>query len=165
MEASEPQPEKPTLPKLTVVVPPQKNAPLEVLIPIKRLSIRGDLDMQLFYPEKARDSLMIYLTAKRPGAAENGDGVGRIEFVIRDANGKVVNREEESTPGFCAFGGNDPCNAITLKQGAVWPSTGIPISTGPYTVQATVWGKDANGNPTGPWRGRAQFDVIVPGQN
>lgn len=160
------QPSKPDLPRLTVVVAAtQVAAPLESPAQIKRMRVNGDLDMQLIYPATARDSLVIFLNAKRPGAVENGEGVGRVEFLIIDANGNVVNREEESTPAFCAFGGSDPCNAIALKQGAVWPSTDIPISTGPYVVQVTVWGKDDNGNQTGPWRGRAAFDVIVPGQN
>jgi hypothetical protein len=164
-EIEPPKPDKPTLPKLTVVAPPQEAAPIEEPIQLKRLRLKGDLEMQLIYPEKARGTLMIYLLARSPGASAIGEGVGKIEFAIFDANGALVNQEQESTPAFCAFGGNDPCNAISLKQGVVWPSTGIPIQTGPYTVQVTVWGKDQNGNLTGPWRGRAKFDVIVPGQN
>ena len=165
-EIEKPTPARPILPRVTVIVlTPQVVAPVDSAIQYKRLRIRGDLDMQLVYPEVARGSFMIYLDARRAGAKVNGDGVGRVEFVILDVNGNVVNREEESAPAFCAFGGNDPCNSVQLKQGVIWPSTGIRISTGPYTVQVTVWGKGANDELTGPWRGRAQFDVMVPGQN
>ncbi len=165
-EIEKPTPARPILPKGTIIVlTPRVIAPAESAIQYKRLKINGGLDMQLVYPEVARGSFMIYLNARRAGATANGEGVGRVEFVILDANGNVVNRKEESAPAFCAFGGNDPCNSIQLKEGATWPSTGTRISTGPYTVQVTVWGKGAKGELTGPWRGRARFDVMVPGQN
>jgi hypothetical protein len=144
-----------TKPPVTLQAPPIKVIPVQ---PMKAVKIPGELGLQLIYPPEAKGNLSIEVKAAGPGG-QAGEGFARMEIVILDSNGQVVNREEETTPKYCGFGGSATCTVIRLEPGATWPSTGIPIRADTYTVQVTVFDKS-----DGEQGVNVPFKVFMPGE-
>lgn len=86
--------------------------------------------------------------------------VDRVEFSIEDEFNNIVHTQTERTAGYCLFGGGEPnCTALTLRRGAKWPSTNLPILNGYYTVYAKVYVQGQNS----PGSYNTQIQIDIPG--
>ncbi|RLT45269.1 MAG: hypothetical protein DWI57_01165 [Chloroflexi bacterium] len=95
---------------------------------------------------------------------QDGDGIDHVEFEIFEQFGdfRTVHTQRENNHSYCSFGGGEPnCNVLALGPGATWPSTGIPIESGDYSVQATVFLKDSDDTPS--WS--TNFTLCVRNEN
>ncbi len=102
--------------------------------------IPGQLDARILYLSLATNGIYIEVEAReqKPNA-RNGQGVAKVVFEIRNQAGQRVHTQTETNPRFCAFGGDDNCFWPIPATNARWPSTGLPIQNGEYTVKATVF--------------------------
>ncbi len=108
---------------------------------------------------------------------QDGDGIDHVEFEIFEQFGdfRTVHTQRENNHSYCSFGGGEPnCNVLSLGPGATWPSTGIQIESGDYSVQATVFQDGGNtlnwntnftlnlgGNPPSGGGGGAQAPFVL----
>lgn len=77
----------------------------------------------------------------------DGTGIEHTEFEIKEqfGNQRIVHTQRENTASYCSFGGGEPnCNILELHSGAKWPSTGIPIENGRYTLEVTAFRDNGN---------------------
>ena len=90
----------------------------------------------------------------------DGDGIREVTFRIEDADGHVVHRRTERTPGYCIFGGGEPdCTVLYFEQANYrWPD-GEEIANGDYQAQIDI--VPENGGDT-QWR--VNFTVDIPGR-
>ena len=86
------------------------------------------------------------------------DGVKQISFEVRVGaeTGDTFYETIESTPAYCIFGGNGPCNKWQVEGNThVWPS-GIPVSDGKFFIEIIAIYKDTS------IRWAADFDITLP---
>ena len=74
-----------------------------------------------------------------PDANDDGAGIDRVNFIILDNAGNVILNRNESTAGYCVFGGDDPCNEM---DDSLWNT----LPNGDYTLIA-----QARSGVTGAW--------------
>lgn len=80
------------------------------------------------------------------GAVDNsvgtneGDGVQDVVFSIFGTGGTLVYQKIESTPAYCAFGGDFPCAPHDFSQNNfLWPS-GLPLEAGTFSAEIVARG-------------------------
>lgn len=103
------------------------------------------------------DDLTIQATAYDPdnvnpdtctGVAPDGTGITRVEFLVYWYNGSSwqwMHSQTESVVGYCGFGGNGPCNSLTIGS-ENWPS-GQLVRSGQHVVLARA--RDDEGDYSG----------------
>jgi hypothetical protein len=68
-----------------------------------------------------------------------GDDIERVEMSIEDDTGRQVHQRDEQSPRYCAFGGNEECNAFFFANENEQWDNGDPVQdNGQYTLIATV---------------------------
>lgn len=73
----------------------------------------------------------------------DGDGIDHVEMAIYDVNGIRVHFRSEVSPSFCAYGGNESCNALTFAwEGYRWSNGSSMQNGGVYTLRATIYFRD-----------------------
>ncbi len=92
------------------------------------------------------DSLVVEAEAYDPdnvdpdsctGVGTNGEGIQNVRFEVHwwDGSGWVwMDSQNESIAGYCGFGGNSPCNSITIGDDT-WPS-GNTVMSGLHRIRA-----------------------------
>ncbi len=71
--------------------------------------------------------------------ARNGDGIDRVNFTITGPSGEVILNHDETTPAYCAFGGDSPC-AQSISSESYAP--------GDYRVTATAYNENGRAAST-----------------
>ena len=79
-------------------------------------------------------ALRIEARAYDPAAgARNGAGIDRVNFTITGPSGEVIVNHDETTPAYCAFGGDSPCEQqISYER----------FAPGDYKVTVTAYAKN-----------------------
>jgi len=97
---------------------------------------------------------------------QDGDGIQRVRFRIRNDNGDVVYDHTELTAPYCSFGGENGCNILELKSGVLWPPSNTPdivpispILNGDYQLRVFVY-TDESDDETGSWN--SDFSINAP---
>ena len=92
------------------------------------------------------------------GAELGENEVEKVNFVVRKLQGDDVYRKDESTPAYCVFGGNGPCNPWVYENGVlVWTQGGPPVEAGEYEMEANTTLKDGQ---TSRWA--VNFKLTLP---
>jgi hypothetical protein len=74
------------------------------------------------------------------GSANNGDGIGKVTFLI-ERYGEFVYEESETLATYCIFKGGEPdCNPWPQTNGRyTWGAGGAEVETGDYKATIRVW--------------------------
>lgn len=92
-----------------------------------------ELNANVLYDGSAPYALRIEAEAyDRSVGDSNGDGIDHINFTITGPSGEVILNHDETTPAYCAFGGDSPCAQSISSE---------DYASGDYTVTATATAK------------------------
>lgn len=96
----------------------------------------------------------------------DGDGIDFVIFRIYrvdDHGDELVYEKKESTPAYCAFGGNEAdCPAwVFADHGFTWPD-GVPITEGTHRLEVEVQGKPKPDGEVLVRRGELTFVIDLP---
>lgn len=64
--------------------------------------------------------------------SRNGDGIDHVNFTLTGPSGEVILNHDETTPAYCAFGGDSPCEQSISAES---------YAPGDYRVTATAYAK------------------------
>jgi hypothetical protein len=93
-----------------------------------------ELNANVLYDGSYSYALRIEAQAYDRGVgARNGDGIDHVNFTITDALGQVILNHDETTPAYCAFGGDSPCEQTISSES---------YAPGDYRVTATAYAKN-----------------------
>ncbi len=160
----------------TTALPPVEPTPTLVpsptIVPIviqtasaDRQGIEGDVfsrgDVQISAsPAIYGDKITFFLVGAVDAALgiDEGSGVLNVEFSIFDAAGNLVYQKVETTPAYCAFGGDFPCEPHDFAQNNyLWPS-GLPLEPGNFTAEIVAIGTNPASSATWTYEFQIQLD-------
>ncbi len=98
--------------------------------PRPTLSLNANVLSDGSYPYALRIEAQAYDRGVGDG---NGDGIDHINFTITGPSGEVILNHDETTPAYCAFGGDSPCVQSISSES---------YASGDYKVTATAYAKN-----------------------
>jgi hypothetical protein len=154
----------PNAPTATAVLQPSPT-PLELLnVPIEGGDPSQKFYAVLVYPHylpAATTSLWFRVYTHKPMQSKvDGEGIASVDFIFLDSEGSQVYEHQETTAGYCAFGGGEPDCVIWnfASSQDQWPD-GTQITSGRYTLKVNITSKDNTD-----MFGETTFDILLPQQ-
>ena len=98
--------------------------------PRPTLSLNANVLSDGSYPYALRIEAQAYDPA---AGSRNGAGIDHVNFTITGPSGAVIVNHDETTPAYCAFGGDSPCVQSISSES---------YASGDYKVTATAYAKN-----------------------